>query len=223
MKNVFLCKKSRGKSNLLMFKILTLIVISLMSLISCSTYIPLTRDLVINKKLTSEDLELIQFYSYGYEIKFKGADIKKTSEGIKSGEIYKGEQIERNYVIIPERTSGGVKKVNVNDDGFPEVIYVLYDKEFPLFKYELVIDETEEKNETFSGSTTRSNTLNGYYCLINEEIIINNAIFKNKKGHNSKIYVNKDELQKLIEHKKFAKGIKVDGTKLEKKEEILDD
>ena len=195
------------------FEHVVLILVLVFSMVSCSTYIPLTKNLITQKKLTDEDLELLQFYSFDSEIKYKGADIKKTSEGIKSGELFKGEQIERNFVIIPERTAGAVKRVTVDEKGFPTEVHVLYDIDLPLINYKLIIDDNSPSSE--------SNT--GYYCLTDDKMTINHAIYKNKSGYKSRLYINKDELQKLIEHKKFAKGVKVGGTKLEEKEEILKD
>ena len=202
-------------------KILFLVLFSV-TFFSCSSYIPLTKNLVIDKKLTPEDLELLQFYSYGYEIKYKGADIKKTSEGIKSGELFKGEQIERNYVIIPMRTAGAVKRVIVDDNGIPCDVFVLYDNELPLFTYKL-IDENHDKiaRDMYVPSSTTSDNIVGFYCLVDDKLNVNNAIFKNKAGYQSKLFINKDELQKLIEHKKFATGIKVGGTRLKKSEEVI--
>jgi hypothetical protein len=220
MKNGFLSKIHTRKYCLSMSKGLLLIVISLISLISCSSYIPLTRDLVVNKKLTAEDLELLQFYSYNFEIKYKGADIKKTSEGIKSGELFKGEQIERNFVIIPKRTSGAVKRVILDEKGIPGEVHVLYDTDLPLITYTLISDDID--NFDYNRVSSSDNN-NGYFCLIDNQMTVNNAIYKNITGYKSKIFINKDELQKLIEHKKFAKGIKVGGTKLIENEEIIKD
>ena len=130
--------KIERKAKLICMSKLLLITLFLATVISCSSYIPLTKILVEEKKLTSDDLKHLQFYSYEYEIKYKGADVKKTSEGIKDGELFSGEQIERNFIIIPERTAGAAFKVETDSQGLPRTIHVLYDKELPPFTYSLL-------------------------------------------------------------------------------------
>ena len=209
MKIVFETIKIEGKTRLISMNKLFLIILFLTTIISCSSYIPLTRMLVEEKKLTSDDLKHLQFYSYEYEIKYKGADVRKTSEGIKEGELFSGEQIERNFIIIPERTAGAAYKVETDEQGLPRKIHVLYDKDLPSIAYSLLWSTLDDPYAA--------------YILADNELSINNDIYKNKKGLDSKLYVNKDELKKLIENKKFAKGVKVYDTKLRESEETLDD
>lgn len=163
--------------------------------------------LVENNKLTPDDLKLLQFYSFESEIKYKGSDIKRTSEGIKEGELFKGEQIERNFLIIPMRTAGAAKEVDVDERGFPRTIHVLYDKELPTLSYRLLWSSFDDP---FAA-----------YILSDKKLIVNNSVYKNKMGLDSKLYINKEDLQKLIENKKFAKGVKVGGTRLKESEEII--
>lgn len=188
-------------------KNLLILLLFLITLFSCSSYIPLTKKLVEKNKLTPDDLKLLQFYSYESEIKYKGSDIKRTSEGIKEGELFKGEQIERNFLIIPMRTAGAAKKVDIDERDLPRTIHVLYDKELPTLSYSLLWSSIDDP---FAA-----------YILYDNELVVNNSIYKNKTGLDSKLYLKKEDLQKLIENKKFATGIKVGGTRLKESEEII--
>ncbi|MDA3813615.1 MAG: hypothetical protein PF570_05105, partial [Candidatus Cloacimonetes bacterium] len=148
--------------------------ILLITLFSCSSYIPLTKMLVENNNLTPADLILLQFYSYESEIKYKGSDIKRSSEGIKEGELFKEEQIERNFLIIPMRTAGAAKEVDIDERGLPRTIHVLYDKELPTISCSLLWSSFDDQYAA--------------YILIDNKLIINDSVYKNKTGLDSKLF-----------------------------------
>ena len=185
------------------------ILFILICMISCSTYIPLTKNLIVQKNLNSDDLKSLQYYSYSYDIKYKGAEVKKTTEGIKSGDLFTGEQIERNYLIVSTRTAGAAREVDVDEKGIPRTLNILYDEDLPTLSYKLLWSEIENPHAA--------------YILTDKELVMGNCVYKNINGLNSKIYINSDQLKKLIENKKIAKGVKVYDTKLKEKKEILND
>jgi hypothetical protein len=187
-------------------KNLFIVLFSIIILCACSPYIPLTKNLINENNLTVTDLKLLQFYSEDAEITYKGADILKKSEGIKEGDLFKGQQIERNFIIIPHRTEGAINNVILDDYGFPKKVLVKYDKDIPALTYEL-------------STTSGVGDFDAYY-LKDNEITVKDAVYKNKVGFNTKVYVSSEELDKLIENRKIAKGIKVQGTKLKSKSEV---
>ena len=181
--------------------ILLLVIVLILS--SCSSYLPLSTTLIAKENLSCDDIKLLQLYSYKGDIVYKGAEIKQTTEGILGGDLYTGTQIERNLIIVDKRTEGAANEVGPEITEYPLTISVLYDEDLPPVIY------TKRENDT-------------KYALFNTEMNMENGTYKIQSGLRSKLYIRRDELKELLENKQVAKGIRVDGTKLNTTEELIE-
>ena len=68
-------------------------------------------------------------------------------------------------------------RFNLPSHGIPCDVFVLYDNELLLFTYKL-IDENHDKiaRDMYVPSSTTSDNIVGFYCLVDNKLNVNNAI-----------------------------------------------